>query len=523
MARTLTRPAPWRIYPRSGTLRAVSPQPDARVNDFHDLSLLLRSRFPIITVDTHEESRLLELLARACNLEQWPLYRWNIADGLRAHAGTTPDPHTEGAETRELETTLRLIERSMSVGVYALMDAHALLQSPASLRLVKQIALDHERRARTLVFVGHGVELPEELRRLSARLSLSLPDLERLKAILREEVAAWERGPRLAKLRGEAAAVHQLLQQLVGCAEPEARRRIRHAIRDDGMLTREDVHRLLQARHETLGQAGALSLELDAASLDEVAGLSNLKHWLERRRPVFQDPASRLDPPRGVLLLGVQGSGKSLACKAIAGAWGLPLLRFDMGALFSKWIGETEKNLRDALKSAEALAPCVLWLDEIEKALAPDGEDQGVGRRVLGTLLTWMSERRARVFVAATANDISALPPELLRKGRFDEIFFVDLPDAAARAAIFRIHLKRRELDPARFGLEALAQAAEGFSGAEIEQAVVGALYEAAALQRPLDDALLGAELERTRPLSVVMAERIESLRAWARERTVPA
>jgi SpoVK/Ycf46/Vps4 family AAA+-type ATPase len=220
----------------------------------------------------------------------------------------------------------------------------------------------------------------------------------------------------------------------------------------------------------------------------------------------------------------VQGSGKSLVAKAVAGGWGLPLLRLDFGALYNKYYGETERNLRESLKAAEAMAPCVLWMDEIEKGLAPDdGGDGGVSRRVLGTLLTWMTERKKRIFLAATANDISALPPELLRKGRFDEIFFVDLPEAEVRGDIFRIHLKRRGLDPDRFDVPTLSAKADGFSGAEIEQTIVSALYEAGAQSVPLAATHVVAEIERTRPLSVVMAERIAALREWAAGRTVAA
>jgi SpoVK/Ycf46/Vps4 family AAA+-type ATPase len=225
-----------------------------------------------------------------------------------------------------------------------------------------------------------------------------------------------------------------------------------------------------------------------------------------------------------VLLLGVQGCGKSLAAKATAGGFAVPLVRLDIGTLYNKYHGETERNLREALKSAELLAPCVLWIDEIEKALATDGADDGVSRRVLGYLLTWMAERKAPVFVVATANDVSALPAELLRKGRFDEVFFVDLPDAATRAEIFRLHLARRELRVADYDLAALSAAAEGFSGAEIEQTVVAALYAAAASgpRAPTAQQLI-AEIRSTRPLSVLMAERVAALRDWARERTVPA
>jgi SpoVK/Ycf46/Vps4 family AAA+-type ATPase len=224
-----------------------------------------------------------------------------------------------------------------------------------------------------------------------------------------------------------------------------------------------------------------------------------------------------------VLLLGVQGAGKSLTARAVAGAWGLPLLRLDMGALYNKYIGETERNLRESLRSAELMAPCVLWLDEIEKGVGGSDADEGVSRRLLGSLLTWMAEQRDGVFVVATANDVSALPPELLRKGRFDELFFVDLPDEATRAEIFRIHLRRRGIDPEGIDAGTLAGMSEGFSGAEIEQVVVSARYRAAADRAPLASAHLLTEIRATVPLAVTMAERIEALRAWADGRTVPA
>jgi SpoVK/Ycf46/Vps4 family AAA+-type ATPase len=257
----------------------------------------------------------------------------------------------------------------------------------------------------------------------------------------------------------------------------------------------------------------------------DVAGLANLKRWLGERKDVFlaDAPTPGLDPPKGVLLLGVQGGGKSLAAKSIAGAWGVPLLRLDFATLYNKYYGETERNLRESLRTAAVMAPCVLWIDEIEKGLASEGDDGGPGKRILGTLLVWMAERKDKVFLAATANDIESLPPELLRKGRFDEIFFVDLPGAEVRAAIFAIHLRKRGQDPARFDLPALAQAATGFSGAEIEQAVVSALYAANASGAPPTTESIERVIAGTRPLSVVMAEKVARLRAWASERTVPA
>jgi SpoVK/Ycf46/Vps4 family AAA+-type ATPase len=362
---------------------------------------------------------------------------------------------------------------------------------------------------------------------MSARFSLSMPDPEQVRKILGEEIQFWQQGQGGAKLKGDPQAANMLVQHLVGMSLGDARRLIRQAIRDDGLISMADIARLLKLKHEALGSEGMIELELDCGSFADVGGQQNLKRWLELRRSVFLNPQSGkgLDPPKGILLLGVQGAGKSLAAKAVAGSWGLPLLRLDFAALYNKYHGETERNLRDSLKQAEAMAPCVLWIDEIEKGLAPDSgsSDGGVSRRVLGTLLTWMTERKARIFLAATANDISQLPPELLRKGRFDEIFFVDLPDQPVREDIFRIHLRRRELDPAKFDLGALGAAAEGFSGAEIEQAIVAGLYEAQASGQPLAATHILGEIQRTRPLSVVMAEKITELRQWAASRTVPA
>jgi SpoVK/Ycf46/Vps4 family AAA+-type ATPase len=268
-----------------------------------------------------------------------------------------------------------------------------------------------------------------------------------------------------------------------------------------------------------------LSFEIDTARFADVAGLQSLKRWLEQRRDAFIGDAAALglDVPKGIMLLGVQGCGKSLAAKATAGAWSVPLMRLDFGSLYNKFLGETERNLREALKTSDAMAPCVLWMDEIEKGIATSDSDGGESRRILGALLTWMAERSTRVFIVATSNDIEALPPELVRKGRLDEIFFVDLPDDAGRAEILKIHLRRRRQDPAGFDLPALVNASKGFSGAEVEQAVVSALYAAHLNGEVLATAHILAELQRTRPLSVVMAERIAYLRAWAADRTVKA
>jgi SpoVK/Ycf46/Vps4 family AAA+-type ATPase len=280
---------------------------------------------------------------------------------------------------------------------------------------------------------------------------------------------------------------------------------------------------VMRAKYDLLNRQGILRYEHDTARFTDVGGLSSLKAWLEKRCPAFDGSAPQLESPKGVLLLGVQGCGKSLAASACAGIFNVPLLRLDCAALFDKYVGESERNLRESLSTADLLAPCVLWIDEIEKGFGTGDSDGGSSRRVLGAFLTWLAEKHSRVFVVATANDISALPPELIRKGRFDEIFFVDLPDQKTRADILRIHATRRgiALDPA--SLEALAQACEGFAGAEIEQAVVAAVYSANAQHRAPDAQILRAEMAATRPLAVVMSEKVEALREWAEGRTVPA
>jgi SpoVK/Ycf46/Vps4 family AAA+-type ATPase len=280
----------------------------------------------------------------------------------------------------------------------------------------------------------------------------------------------------------------------------------------------------MQAKYELLNRGGALQFEYDTARFSDVGGLTRLKEWLSRRKSVFRgdNSVAHLDPPKGILLLGIQGCGKSLAAKATAGIFGVPLLRLDFGAIYDKYHGETERKLRESLNTADVMSPCVLWIDEIEKGIAGRGGETGTTQRVLGTFLTWMAEKKSQVFVVATANDISALPPELVRKGRFDEIFFVDLPDTRIRASILAIHLTRRDQRLADFDVEALAEAMQGFSGAEIEQAVVAAFYAAHAQDEPLATRHVLNEVRQTRPLSIVMQEQIHSLRLWAESRTVP-
>jgi SpoVK/Ycf46/Vps4 family AAA+-type ATPase len=492
------------------------PRMESSVND---LEVLIRSRVPIIVVETGDEPGALEVFTRLAVRIGQPVMRWSVTTGMqRLDLDMSAQPQaTEPAQA------LGQIRATGTAGIYVLLDFHPYLDDPTQVRLLKEIALGYGAARHTLVLVSHSCNLPEDLHALSARFRLSLPDPAALEQQIHLEAQAWARANPGKKVRTDKDTLTQLIRQLGGLSSSDSARLIRNAIYDDGAITSDDLPAILQAKYRLLDQGGALSFELDTARFSEVGGLQRLKRWLQQRQHALLAADNKLDAPRGILLVGVQGGGKSLAARAVAGLWQLPLLRLDFGALYNKFFGETERNLRSSLATAEAMAPCVLWVDEIEKAIASGDYDSGTSKRVLGTLLTWMAERRAPVFLVATANRIDQLPAELIRKGRMDEIFFVDLPDAATRAHIFGIHLTRRGETAGNFDLVRLAALSQGFSGAEIEQAVVAGLYLAREQQQELATGHLITELAQTRPLSVVMAEPLAALRAWAAERTVPA
>ncbi len=491
------------------------------MNDQRDLEVMIASRFPLIAIESQEENRVLQLLQRIARGHSQQLFMWSAAEGLRGCQSGGGSPSLDPTQA------LRQIDATGPAGIYVLLDFHPYLANPVNVRLLKKIALEYEANSRTVIFVSYSVPVPPELEKLTVRFQLSLPDQDVIKVIIKDEVHAWETAHAGAAVKGEREAFDAMLTHLAGLCAEDVRRLVRQAIADDGALTMADVDRLVSRKHDLLAQNSVLSFEIDTARFADVAGLRSLKHWLEQRRDAFVGDAMALglDVPKGIMLLGVQGCGKSLAAKATAGAWAVPLMRLDFGALYNKFLGETERNLREALKASDAMAPCVLWMDEIEKGVATSNNDAdgGESRRILGALLTWMAERTTRVFIVATSNDIAALPPELVRKGRLDEIFFVDLPDDPGREEILKIHLRRRRQDPAKFDLQTLVKASNGFSGAEIEQAVVASLYAAHAQGEVVGTGHLLAELQRTRPLSVVMAEKIAYLRAWAADRTVRA
>lgn len=490
-------------------------------NDIHDLGLMLDSRVRLIAIESWEEQAVLEAIGTLAVKRGLSWYGWNQVEGLqRLSFGSAVDTLQDLTDP---EQALDYIRQQREPALFVLCDLHPFMQGSRLVRQLKMIAMDVTDQAPTLILISHELVLPAELRRLSASISLSMPSDEQLAAIIREEAARWSERNQGRRVRTDSRTLDQVVRNLRGVTHQEARRLARRLIVDDGAITQEDLPALNQAKFSLLDMQGMLSFEPDTAQFADVAGLGRLQRWLAERHTAFARAKTPVDAPKGVLLAGVQGSGKSLAARAVAGLWKLPLLRLDVGALFNKYIGESEKNLRNALAMADAMEPCVLWIDEIEKGLAQDSSDQGVSQRMLATLLTWMAERKSRVFLVATANDVTRLPPELIRKGRLDELFFVDLPGTQARADIFRIHLTNRGLAVACFDLTALAEASDGFAGAEIEQAVVSAVYSAAAQQQEVDNSHVLRALSETSPLSVVMAERVQALRDWARDRAVPA
>jgi len=484
-----------------------------------DLTAIIRSRTPLISVETSEEPQIVQLVRQIGKQLNLKAYRWTITDGMQAFE-TCDQPNGSVLKSQEV---LNFIKNTGSYSLFVLLDFQPYLQDALHVRYLKDIALSYARHFSTVVMVGASLQVPEDLRPFTARFCLPLPTAKELRGIVSDVAADWASERSQTGIQTTNKTLDMLVRNLTGLTATDARRLAQKAINDNGAIEESDLPVVMQAKYELLGRDSLLSFEYETAQFADIGGMRRLRQWLEVRKSFFLDgPVDHLDPPRGLLLLGVQGCGKSLAAKAAAGIFSAPLLRLDFSTLYSKYYGETEKNLRKAFETAEVMAPCVLWLDEIEKGLATGDDDDGLSRRLLGTLLTWMSERKEAVFIVATANDISRLPPEVVRKGRFDEIFFVDLPAAENRKDILSIHLRKRCQDPAKLNLEELAVATDGFSGSEIEQAVVSAMYTTHAQGSGLTQAALLGEIKQTRPLSVLLAEKVEDLREWAKERTVP-
>ncbi len=490
-----------------------------------EIDILIRARYPALYLVTWEEHRLEVVLGELADRHRKDLYEWSIARGITRLKGRGSPPTTD---TRDPLEALKAIEQITEPSLVVLKDFHPYLTDPNIVRVVRELAHRLKSTYTTLVFLSPVLTMPPELEKELTVIDIPLPTFRDLAQLLREIVDVVSKNKRAAiSLSREQA--EQLIRAASGLTLSEAENAFAKAIATDDRLDANDIRRIHDEKRQVIRKSGLLEYYSPEESLGDVGGLDLLKRWLARRGAAFSEAARKfgLPEPRGLLMLGVQGCGKSLTAKAIASAWRLPLLRLDMGRIFSGLVGSSEENLRKAIKVAEGVSPVILWVDEIEKGLAGSGgsstADSGVSARVFGTFLTWLQEKKSPVFVVATANRIDALPPELLRKGRFDEIFFIDLPLVPERKEIFRIHLSRRKRAPANYDLDTLAAASAGFSGAEIEQAVISGLYDAFADGTELTQDHLLTAMRETVPLSTLMKDDIDRLRNWAKQRTRPA
>jgi SpoVK/Ycf46/Vps4 family AAA+-type ATPase len=485
--------------------------------------VLVRAGYPILYIVTAEEDRAIGLISKALTsggdlAKRRPLV-WSVSRGL-----CTVDGKVVDARVADPKRILPALLESKDAGVYILEDFHTFMdeRSPVSALVVRQLRDVVEPFAasrKTIVLLSSVLKIPPELEKDLTVLDLEMPGEEELARVLDETAEQVRDNPRVEVNLAEGGR-EAIVKALMGLTEAEAENALAKVIVTHSRIDPDDIPLLLAEKEQIIRKSGMLEFYSTPERFGSIGGLDELKKWLRQRQKAFSEAAREfgLPNPKGLLLVGVPGCGKSLSAKAVSSEWKMPLLKFDLGKVFAGLVGESEENMRRALKLAEAVAPCILWVDEVEKGLAGsrgDGGDSGVSQRVFGTLLTWMEENTKPVFTVATANDIEGLPPELLRKGRFDEIFFIDLPNPQERATILAIHLAKHHRDPRDFDLARHVASTDGFSGAEIEQAVVSALYAAFAEgeESKLEDRHLEKAIGETVPLSETMQQRIAIIR----------
>ena len=487
-----------------------------------ELALLINSRNPIVTVESAEEQRFVELLEHVALDLGIPLFVWSVTTGL-ARAGGAGLYNSD-----QPEQALTNISTVQGDGIFLLKDFGRYCDNDRISRRLRDLADGFRTARRSIVILAASIQLPPELAADAVDFQLGLPSVEELTGGVKATLAELNRTQGIATTL-DGPSIAQLAKNLSGLAEEDALRVLRQCVLTRGRADTALLGDVLEAKRQAMHTDGLLETVKRDASFSDVAGLGRLREWIGKRKSALTPEGQKfgLVPPKGVLITGVQGCGKSLAARAVAGEWGYELARLDAGALYDKYVGESERRLRRALDVAQKISPVVLWIDEIEKAFASAGSsgdaDAGLSQRLLATLLTWMQDRESGVFLAATSNNITILPPEMLRKGRFDEIFFVDLPGAAVRVDLFGLHIRKRGRDTAGFDLAKLSIASEGFSGAEIEQVIVAGLYTAFSQKQQLTTEILVAEIQATRPLSVTRAEEITEIRNWAKSRAVAA
>ena len=479
---------------------------------------LFRARIPLVLIDTTEESYAMGCLVAASVDEDRQVLTWSAVKGVSE--GLFAEEHQAQSETLLPAAGMRYLAMGTGSRIMVLFDLITHLDDAVNVRCLRELVEKARTDGATVVLINDGGELPSALSAVAVPHPVPLPDRAELKVQMQKLLTSL-RDHDNVQLRISNDHFEEMIDHLTGLNRQQAEQVVRMFCLDDKRLDIPEIDRMAEHKRAMMCSGGILNLARPKGGMETVAGFKNLKAWLERRE---KGKAQGLPPARGILLLGVPGSGKSLCSKAIAASWKRPLLHLDAGALYDKYIGESERRLRSSLHQAESMAPCVLWIDEIEKAFASAAgrsSDGGLSQRMFGTLLNWMQEHRSDIFLIATANDIEALPPELLRKGRFDEIFFADLPDAETRAAIIELHAKLQNIDASSFDVNALASECGGFSGAEIEQAIIAARYDST--DGTVSEEMIAAAMRNSPPLSKTAAEGLTKLRQWAAGRCVIA
>jgi len=494
-------------------------------NPRDELEVLIKARYPLLYVVSWEEVRVLGDLEQIAQRLGKRVYEWSVNYGITRFRSAL-DRKPEGRKgTKDPILALKEVLEFNEPSIFALKDFHAYMKETQIVRGLRDVVQSLRNSYSTVVIVSPVVEVPPELEKELTLIDFPLPNREDLAALLQQIRAELAQNPAY-RIELTPEAEDKVLEAAIGLTLNETENVFAKTLVVTQRLTESEVPLIYSEKKQIIRKSGLLEYVDSAETIEGVGGLRRLKDWLAKRRLAFSREAREfgLPPPKGVLFLGVQGCGKSLCAKAVSSLWRLPLLRLDMGRIFSSYVGTSEENVRRGIRIAESVSPAILWIDEIDKgfsgAQSSAFSDSGTTARVFGTILTWLQEKQSPVFVIATANNVEILPAELLRKGRFDEIFFVDLPNEAERTEIFAIHLAKRKRAPKTFDLAQLARASDGFSGSEIEQGIISAMYDAFEQKRDIDTPACLKAIGETYPISVTMREDIEHRRQWARGRT---
>ncbi|MBF0118419.1 MAG: AAA family ATPase [Desulfobacterales bacterium] len=486
-----------------------------------EIETLVKARYPLIAIETYEEVRAEKLIEIIAKKREKKIFCWSITRGLFEYNISIQSKKGTDNETKDPMTAMDNIISMVEPAIFILKDFHPYLSDHSICRKLRELAQYLKGSYKTVVLISPKVKIPMELEKDMTLVDLPLPNLEEIGELLDNTICDLNENTEI-KIDSKKIPREQILKAALGLTLNEIENVFAKSLVRGGRLTREDIPVILSEKEQIIKKSGILEYYSSQERFEDVGGLEILKGWLSKRRLAFTEKAKAygLPFPKGVLILGVQGCGKSLCAKAVSSFWQMPLLRFDVGKVFSSLMGSSEENIRKAISVAESVAPAILWIDEIEKSFAgiqgSGMTDGGTTARVFGNFLTWLQEKTSPVFVLATANNISLLPPELLRKGRFDEIFFVDLPTQKELEAIIKIHLEKRKKDLKSIDILEISKVSKGYSGAEIEQAIISGLFESFEKQTPLTTEIILKAIGETVPLSTTMKEDIESLKKWA-------